>query len=138
VNPFHLIHKLPFQKRKYKELGIDPINEINKVFGDKSLGFSTLVAGGILLASLFFFFLGSIHIILLLFSVNNSFSAIFYLLSGILSAILSYSYVFINDKYLKYFKIFEAWNITEKRKYYCFTIAFVLLAFFLFALSVSI
>jgi len=34
INPFNLIHKLPFQKRRYEELGIDIHKEIDKALRD--------------------------------------------------------------------------------------------------------
>ena len=42
INPFRLIHKLPFQKRRYQELGIDIDEEINKAFENKEFGLNMI------------------------------------------------------------------------------------------------
>jgi len=137
INPFHLIHKLPFQQRRYKELGVDPIKEINKVFGDKAYGFSMMTAGGALIGILFFFFLTVINILLKLLSWNITLSAVHFILCAVLSVALSYFFVFKKDKYLKYFEQFEGWGKVDKSKYAWLTFAFVLLVFCLFILSLK-
>jgi len=59
INPFLLIHKLPFQKRRYEEMGIDIYKEIDRSFGDKRFGISITAAGGILWGFLGIFFFSS-------------------------------------------------------------------------------
>ena len=137
LNPFHLIHKLPFQQRRYKELGVDPVKEINKVFGDKSYGFSMMTAGGALIGILFFFFLASLNILLKLLSGDITLSAVHFILCVVLSVALSYFFVFKKDKYLSYFEQFEEWGKADKSKYGWLTFAFVLLVFCLFVLSLK-
>lgn len=137
INPFHLIHKLPFQQRRYKELGVDPIKEIDKAFGDKEYGLSMTVAGGALIGILFFFFLSVLNILLKLLSGNITLSAVHFILCAVLSIALSYSFVFKKDKYLRYFEQFEGLGNAERRKYGWLTFAFVLLVFCLFILSIK-
>lgn len=137
INPFHLVHKLPFQQRRYKELGIDPIKEINKVFGDKSYGFSMMLAGGALIGILFFFFLAVLNTLLKLLSGNITLSAAHFIFCAALSVGLSYFFVFKKDKYLEYFEMFEGWGKTERRKYGWLTFVFVLAVFCLFVLSLK-
>ena len=43
INPFNLIHKFPFQKRRYRELGINIEKKIDIAFGDNIFGLSTNV-----------------------------------------------------------------------------------------------
>lgn len=137
INPFHLIHKLPFQQRRYKELGVDPIKEINKVFGDKSYGLSMIVAGGALIGILFFFFLAVLNVLLKLLIGNIILSVVHFILCAVSSVVLSYFFVFKNDKYLKYFEIFEGWEQADKSKYGWLTFAFILAVFCLFILSLK-
>jgi len=137
INPFHLIHKLPFQQRRYKELGVDPIKEIDKAFGDKEYGLSMTVAGGALIGILFFFFLAVLNVLIKLLIGNITLSAVHFILCGILSVVLSYSLVFKKDKYLRYFEMFEGWGKAERRKYGWFAFAFVLSVFCLFVLSIK-
>ena len=137
INPFHLIHKLPFQQRRYKELGVDPIKEIDKAFGDKEYGLSMTVAGGALIGILFFFFLAVLNILLKLLSGNITLSAVHFIICAVLSVALSYFFVFKKDKYLRYFEQFEGLGNAERRKYSWLTFAFVLLVFCLFVLSIK-
>jgi hypothetical protein len=137
INPFHLIHKLPFQKRKYEELGIDIHKEIDKAFGDKTFGLSMTVAGGALIGILFFFILADLNVLIKLLTENIALSAVHFIFCGVLSVSLSYFFVFKNDKYLKYFEMFEGWRKADKRKYSWITFAFVLAVFCLFVLSVK-
>lgn len=136
INPFHLIHKLQFQKRKYEELGIDIHKEIDKAFGNKEYGLSITVAGGALVGVLFFFLLASLNVLIKLLTENIMLSILHFILCAVLSVALSYFFVFKNDKYLKYFKMFEGWGKTDKRKYGWLTFSFVLATFCLLILSI--
>ena len=131
INPFLLIHKLPFQKRRYEELGIDIYKEIDKAFGNKEYGISMTVAGGAMLGILFFFFLAALNILLKLLLGNITLSALHFIFCGILTVALSYFFVFKKDKYLSYFEQFEEWGKADKIKYGLLSFAFVLLVFLL-------
>ena len=135
INPFQLIHKLPFQKRKYEELGLDIHKEIDKAFGDKVGGLSIMVAGGLLLAIEFFFFLTTIIILTGLIGQTIGLSIMPFLVSGVSAIIVSYFYVFRKEKYLYYFNKFEKWPKSDKRKYNYITIGFILVVFSLFIFS---
>lgn len=134
-NPFYFIHNLPIQKRKYEELGIDIHKEIDQAFGHKEYGLSMTVAGGALIGILFFFFLGTLKVLLKLFIGNITLSAVHFIVCIVLSVALSYIFVFQKDKYLKYFEMFEVWKKADKRKYSWVTFVFVLATFCLFTLS---
>ena len=131
INPFLLIHKLPFQKRRYEKLGIDIYKEIDKAFGNKEYGISMTVAGGAMLGILFLFFLAALNILLKLLSGNITLSALHFIFCGILTVALSYFFVFKKDKYLSYFEQFEEWGKADKIKYGLLSFAFVLLVFLL-------
>jgi hypothetical protein len=137
INPFHLIHKLPFQKRKYEELEIDIHKEIDKAFGNKEYGLSMTVAGGALIGILFFLLFAVFNVLIKILTENITFPAVHFLFCAALSVVLSYFFVFKRDKYLKYFEMFEAWGKAERRKYGWLTFAFVLLVFCLFILSIK-
>ncbi len=131
INPFLLIHKLPFQKRRYEELGIDIYKELDKAFGNKEYGISMTVAGGAMLGILFFFFLAALNILLKLLLGNITLSALHFIFCGILTVALSYFFVFKKDKYLSYFEQFEEWGKADKIKYGLLSFAFVLMVFLL-------
>ena len=58
INPFWLLTRLSFFKRRYKELGVDIHKEVNNLFENKVYGFSIMVAGGGLLLLFFILFIG--------------------------------------------------------------------------------
>jgi hypothetical protein len=135
INPVNLIHKLPFQKRKYEELDINIHKEIDKAFGDKASGISVMVSGGTLLAVEFFFFLTITIILNGLMGQYIGLPVILFVVCGILSATTTYFYVFRKDKYLLYFNRFEKWPKSDKRKYNCISLGFILVVFCLFLYS---
>ena len=134
LNPFNLIHKLPFQKRRYEKLGIDIQKEINTAFEDKTFGLSTTIAGGFLFVLLFFFVFGVFGLLRKLLTKDILETAHF-LIFGVLSALVCYVFVFKNDKYIKYFDKFEKWTRNEKTKYSWLTFVTTVIVFFLCILS---
>lgn len=131
LNPFNLIHKLPFQKRRYEELGIDIHKEIDKAFGDKNFGLSMTVAGGMLWGGIAIFFFS----LLIVFNVRISMPYI--IACGVLSGIICYFFVFRNDKYLEYFDKYEKWTKAENQKYSWLTFASIVAIFLLFYLGLK-
>lgn len=137
INPFHLIHKIPFQKRRYEKLGIDPIEHINQMYKNKHYGMSMTIAGGILLSVLFFFFWGLIN---LLFGESEglvSLTTPHIFISLLLSVAICFFFVFKKDMYIKYFDKYEKWTKVEKRKYCWLTFASVVAVFLLFYLGLK-
>lgn len=128
INPFRLIHRLPFQKRRYEKLGIDIYKEIDRSFGDKKFGLSAIAAGGMLLGVLGIFFFS----LLILFNLISYATITHAIIVSALSGIICYFFVFKNDKYLKYFEEFEKDSKAERWKYAWVTLASVIFLFILF------
>ena len=138
ISPSNLIHELPFQKRRYKKLGIDIHKEIDKAFGDKNFGMSMMVAGGVLIALFFFLFLSAINILLRLFVGHKIYLQYpHFAIALIISLALTYFFVFKNDCYLQYFDKFEKWNHGEKLKYRWLTFGFIILVIIFFILMLE-
>lgn len=131
INPFNLIHKLPFQKKKYEQLGINIHDEINKAFGGNNTGMSVMVAGGFLFFVLFFMLFAITNILLIAFNVT-ALSAVYFIIFGLISFIVCYSFVFKENKYLKYFQEFEGWTKGEEKKYGWMSFLFILIVIMLF------
>ncbi len=138
INPFNLIHKLPFQKRRYEKLGIDIHEEINKAFGGERAGISIMFAGGMLLGVIFLFFFSIINSLIQVFIGDTFLSMLHFLVFILLSVITSYFFVFKNDKYLTWFKQFEKWTSSDKRRYTWFSVFFVLFVFLGFVVSLKL
>lgn len=128
INPANLIHKLPFQRKRYEELGIDIHQEINKAWGDKQFGLSTVAAGGFLWGGLALFFFS----VLMMLKVSISTPLI--IGCGVGSGLICYVFVFRQDKYIKYFDRYEKWSKQEKRKYGWLTVGSILFVLFSFYL----
>ena len=80
VNPFTLIHKLPFQKRRYAELGIDIREQIDKAFSDQTFGISVTIAGGMLFTIMFIFIIGTFQFVLRLMNLSILFADSYYII----------------------------------------------------------
>lgn len=137
INPVNLVHELPCQKRRYKRLAINPYQELNKLWGNKRSGFSVMVAGGTLLALLFFFFLTILHLFVSLFIENNLISLFNILSSTALSLTTAYFFILKKDKYLSYFNEFERWTKIEKEKYRWATVCLIVSVILFFVLSIK-
>jgi DNA integrity scanning protein DisA with diadenylate cyclase activity len=134
VNPFKLIAEIPFVKKRHKKMGIvDFQKEIDNVFSNKNFGLSMTFAGGILLSILFVLILSIFGFIRKLFQIE--WLLVHFIIFGVLSAIICYFFVFKNDKYIKYFDIFEKWDKKKKSKYRSLTFASTIIVFLLFILS---
>jgi len=132
LNPFRLIHKLPFQKRRYEELGIDIDQEVNKAFGNKEGGLSIMVSGGVIIGIVFFILLSLVILLKRLLSIDLTLEISHFVFIAILSIIPCYLWVFKKDKYLAYFKKYEKWSRTERLKYCWISSAFILLVILFF------
>lgn len=131
INPFWLLAKIPFLKKRHQDLGIDVHKEINKAFEDKDFGLSVVVAGGFLwgwMALLFFS-------LLMLFDVDIS--TVYVIGCAAISGIICYVFFFKNDKYIDYFDQYEKCSTAEKNKYGWLTAASVIAVFFLFYLGLT-
>lgn len=136
IDPFNFIHKLPFQKKRYEKLGINPIKKFNNIFENKTYGFSVTVAGGLLLGILFLFFWGVVNFLIGAPEGFISLTTPHMLISIFLSVSFSYLFVFKQDKYLIYFKKFELWPKSAKVKYSLISFGFIVAVFCFLILSI--
>lgn len=132
LNPFRLIHKLPFQKRRYEELGIDIDQEVNKAFGNKEGGLSIMVSGGVIIGIVFFIILSLVILLKRLLNIDLTLKISHFVIIAILSIIPCYFWVFKKDKYLAYFKKYESWSSSERLKYGVISSSFILLVILFF------
>ena len=130
INPFTLIHKMPFQKRRYEKLGIDIRKEIDKAYENKIFGISVTFSGGYLMILMLFFVFGVFSLIRKIFTTERLYG-IHFVFFVMLSAFICYIFVLQKNKYIPYFNKFEKWNKEEKRKYSWFTFAITIAFFYL-------
>lgn len=134
LNPINLIHKIPFQRKKYEELGIDISKEINTAFSDKYFGISVMFSGGILIALFFFFFISIFNVMTKLYN-QDGITKMHFFLSVLVALLFFYFLIFRQDKYLIYFEEFEKLPKIKKHLYCLFSFGFILLIFFILILS---
>jgi len=117
INPFTLIHKLPFQKRLYERKGIDIRNEINEAFKRPDIGLSSIRAGGFMNILVFLICFGLVNFLCGLSQVSIRLRLYHFVIFIIASLVVNYFLLFKQDKYLDYFKEFEKMSHTEKKKW---------------------
>ena len=116
INPFMLLHKLPFQRRMYERKGINIYNEINYAFKNPRYGLSIMRSGS-------FMFILSMLIGLEVFCIIQSIYAKKYLstyvfiISALPFIVFTYFLLIYKDKYLIYFKEFEVKSKAWKTKW---------------------
>lgn len=116
INPFNLVHKLPFQKKKYDELGINIQDEIDKAFKNTEFGLSVLISGGIVVSLIFLTIISLSLLLLKIFGLNFTFNWYHLMIFGFLSYSICYFTIFKNEKYLVYFEEFQVWSDIRKKK----------------------
>jgi hypothetical protein len=135
INPFRLIHKLPFQKRRYQELGIDIEGEINEAFGNKTYGLSIMVSGGAIMGILFLLIMALALLMIKVAKLNIILTTPHFIVFTSISLVMCYFLVFRNDKYLKYFKLYEKLPRNKKIHYGWLSLIFTVAVLLLFILS---
>ena len=135
INPFRLLHKLPMQKKKYEELGIDIDQEVDSAFSDRNHGLSVLVSGGVLISILFLLIFVLFQLITKLLSIKVVLTTYIFIAFAVLSFMICYIFVFQKSKYLSYFEKFDNWTKQKKNMYVMLSIIFMVLIVFLFFIN---
>ena len=131
VNPFRLIHHLPFLQRRYQKLGVNIQEKIDKAFGNKHAGLSVTAAGGALWGGM------GVFLFAILIVVDQDVDSNYIYVCGFLAGAIAYFCVFRDDKYLAYFERYENWSKAERIKYSCVTLASVMATLLLFYLGLT-
>jgi len=133
INPAILLYKIPLIKERFKEIGVDPYKCIDETYGNKRYGLSAMRACGALTLIAFVFFMTVI-----IFCIGRpALSPSNYIVCTTLTFVAIYFFSYKKDKYLKYYKQFEKWPKSYKRKYGWFTFIFVVVLFFASYLSLK-
>jgi len=117
INPFMLIHKLPFQRRLYERRGINIGNEINEAFRRPDIGLSSIRAGGFMHVLVFLICFGLVNYFCGLIQINVRLRLYHFMIFVIASMVVDHFLLFRQNKYLRYFKEFEKMSHTEKKKW---------------------
>jgi hypothetical protein len=134
INPFMLIHKLPFQKRMYERRGINIYEDINEAFKDPKGGLSSIRAGG-------FMYILSLIIGLAFFCLIQAVQDRVYFNNAVMILIcipfgaLNFVLLFYKNKYLDYFKDFELKSKDWKRNWAWLSFFIIVMIFLLLVFS---
>lgn len=133
INPLMLIHKLPFQKRKYEKERIDIYKELDEAFKDPVAGISSMRAGGI--TGLLFMIIGGSLFIITDKKLDDRLDDLLMFVFMLPFGLVFYYNVLCRDKYLKYFESFEKKPADKKRLWAWMSFAVIVGIFSLLALS---
>jgi hypothetical protein len=117
INPFVLIHKLPFQKRIYEKKGINIRNEINKAFRNPNIGISIIRAGGFMHILVFLTCFGVINFFSGLIQQELNLKLYHFIIILFITLLVNYFLLFKQKKYRNYFKQFETMPVGVKKKW---------------------
>lgn len=132
LNPFRLLFSIPTIKRKAQKEGVNLDQSVDKAFGDKSFGLSTVAAGGFLWGGLGLFFFS------VLMMLKLAISTVLLIGCGVAAALICYVFVFRQYKYIQYFDKYKKWSKQEKWKYGWLTVGAILFVLFSFYLCLVI
>ncbi|MCX6833773.1 MAG: hypothetical protein NTW07_01335 [candidate division Zixibacteria bacterium] len=126
INPVALVYRLPFAKRHFEKMGIDPVIEVDKAFRGPEFGLSTLFADFVVMFSVFASSVGVLLLWIGFFQPKSWLTFYHFVGCGVLSAAFNYALVWRRDKYLGYFKKFEKMPPKVRRRWAWTSLAFVL------------
>ena len=135
VNPFLLLYKIPYLKRRMKKIhGTDnPLKWYNDFWTNEKDGFGINYFTHALLVGVLYLIFISIGIIIISFIKPEIVLNEYYFISlGVVSFIICHYLVFRNDVYLKYFDEFKNWTKTERRINTLSSIIFIIFTIILF------
>jgi hypothetical protein len=134
INPVLLFYRLPFARKHFEKMGVDPEVEVNKTFERPDTGLSSIFAGGLMYSL----------IVLLCFGIADLYEGLFqtgYHLTGYhfvgfvaLSFVTNYFLLFKRDKYIRYFKKFDKMEKADRKRWAWISFG-VILGILLFAVS---
>lgn len=146
IDPFKLLYRIPAVKRFYARGGIDDMNKFTDevAFNDKRSGLWSIWAGSMVGGLLIFFEYGLFNIFQLIIGKSliqyiwggsNLYWLVFIAGLLIIPYIVNEQLLFKNDKYLKYFEIFEKEPTKMKRKWTFISFSVILGIVLFFILS---
>lgn len=126
LNPFYLINKIPAVKKYHAKHGVDDMNEFaESMINNPKSGISSIWAGSFMGSLLVFIGIGLLSIIETIVGrsitrdvTSSSLHSIIFIIVLVVPTVLINNYLLFNkDKYLNYFKEFEAMPNKKKSVY---------------------
>lgn len=117
INPVYYFYKLPFAKRHFEKIGIDPVVEANKAFKRPDVGISTIRAGGFMYILIFLLCLGVASLVIEIGQQGLNLRLYHFIIFIVISILINQILLFRNKKYLIYFKELDVMPRKLKRKW---------------------
>ena len=108
---------MPFAKKHFNKMGIDPITEVNKIFKRPDIGLSSIVAGGLMYILIGLLCLGLICLFIAINKVEFNVKIYPFIIIFAICFIVNHLLLFRHDKYLGYFKEFEKMERADMKKW---------------------
>lgn len=133
ISPILFFYRLPFAKRHFEKMGIDPVVELHKAYKRPDIGISSIFAGGLMYILVFLLCFGIVNLYSAVIQKELNLQLYHFIGLIIISFIVNHFLLFKQDKYLGYFKEFEKMEKPEKMKW-----AWISLGVFLIILLFSV
>jgi len=117
INPVYYFYKLPFAKRHFEKMGIDPVVEANKAFKRPDVGISTIRAGGFMYILIFLLCLGVANLVIKIAQQGPNLRLYHFITFIAISILINQVLLFRNKRYLTYFKEFDIMPKELKKKW---------------------
>lgn len=127
INPVFYFYKLPFAKRHFEKMGINPVTEVNKAFRRPDIGLSSIFSGGLMYILVFLFCFGIVNLYSAITQIELNLKLYHFIALIIISFIVNHFLLFKHDKYLNYFKEFEKMEKTDKMRWACISLGVILI-----------
>lgn len=127
INPVFYFYRLPFAKKHFKKMGIDPLEEVNKAFKRPDIGISSIFAGGFMYILVFLICFGVVNLYSAITQIELNLQLYHFIALIVISFIVNHFLLFKRDKYLDYFKEFEKMEKKEKMKWAWISLGVVLI-----------
>jgi len=117
INPFKLIHRLPYLKRLYEKQGINIRNSIDEAFKRPDIGLSSIWAGAIMYVLVLLICFGLVNYYSGIMRLDFTLKLSHFLVLLSIPFVINHFLLFKQNKYLAYFKEFEIIPKEEKKKW---------------------
>ncbi len=113
----------------------DPVEYYNSMWTDKKHGWGIMFIGSWLIGIVGIALISLGKIAISIFNIGADLTIFYFLIMALISALICNFLVFKNDKYLRYFEVFERWTKTEKRLNIFLSVCCILFIIALFFIS---
>jgi len=134
INPILYLYKLPFAKKHFEKMKIDPVIELNRTFQRPDIGISSIRSSGLMYILVFLLCCGLGNLYIGVYRIKFHVSIYPFILAIAISLIVNYYLLFRHKKYLHYFKEFEKMESSDKKRWSLLSLG-VILGIMIFAIG---